>query len=134
MLAVYLGDDDSPSEPDFQYIPDTPSLASVGGDPLTASMTLLKDGLDTGTTVAQFDVCPYHVDRNVIIIIIAKLHGALLTNFRLLTLYYLWNDILSSSAFFTYTCFGLVYRISLNLIVLTLCLYFMHNLFFACKQ
>ena len=56
-LAVYLGDDDSPSEPDFQYIPDTPSLASVGGDPLTASMTMLKDGLDTGTTVAQFEVC-----------------------------------------------------------------------------
>jgi len=55
-LVVYLGDDDSPSEPDFQYIPDTPSLASVGGDPLTASMTLLKDGLDTGTTVAQFEV------------------------------------------------------------------------------
>lgn len=54
---MYLGDDDSPSEPDFQYIPDTPSLASVGGDPLTASMTLLKDGLDTGTTVAQFEVC-----------------------------------------------------------------------------
>jgi len=56
VLVVYLGDDDSPSEPDFQYIPDTPSLASVGGDPLTASMTLLKDGLDTGTTVAQFEV------------------------------------------------------------------------------
>jgi len=55
-VIVYLGDDDSPSEPDFQYIPDTPSLASVGGDPLTASMTLLKDGLDTGTTVAQFEV------------------------------------------------------------------------------
>jgi len=57
VLVVYLADDDSPSEPDFQYIPDTPSLASVGGDPLTASMTLLKDGLDTGTTVAQFEVC-----------------------------------------------------------------------------
>ena len=56
MLTVYLGDDDSPSEPDFQYIPDTPSLSSVGGDPLTASMTLLKDGLDTGTAVAQFEV------------------------------------------------------------------------------
>lgn len=55
-LLVYLGDDDSPSEPDFQYTSDTPSLASVGGDPLTASMTLLKDGLDTGTTVAQFEV------------------------------------------------------------------------------
>ena len=54
---MYLADDDSPSEPDFQYIPDTPSLASIGGDPLTASMTLLKDGLDTGTTVAQFEVC-----------------------------------------------------------------------------
>jgi len=56
-LLVYIGDDDSPSEPDVQFIPDTPSLASVGGDPLTASMTLLKDGLDTGTTVAQFEVC-----------------------------------------------------------------------------
>jgi len=55
-VVAYLGDEDSPSEPDFQYIPDTPSLASVGGDPLTASMTLLKDGLDTGTTVAQFEV------------------------------------------------------------------------------
>ena len=56
VLVAYLGDDDSPSEPDIQFIPDTPSLASVGGDPLAASMTLLKDGLDTGTTVAQFEV------------------------------------------------------------------------------
>jgi len=58
VLVAYLGDDDSPSEPDIQFIPDTPSLASVGGDPLAASMTLLKDGLDTGTTVAQFEVRP----------------------------------------------------------------------------
>jgi len=55
--VVYLADDDSPSEPDIQFIPDTPSLASIGGDPLVASMMLLKDGLDTGTTVAQFEVC-----------------------------------------------------------------------------
>lgn len=58
LCVAYLGDDESPSEPDFQFIPDTPSLASVGGDPLRASMTLLRDGVDTGTAVAQFEVSP----------------------------------------------------------------------------
>jgi len=53
---VYLGDDDSPSEPDFQYIPDTlRALTSTHGDPLAVSMTLLRDAVDNGMALTQFE-------------------------------------------------------------------------------
>jgi hypothetical protein len=54
--SVYLGDEDSPSEPDFQYIPDTPSITGQDGDPLVMSMNALREGLENGSAVAQFEV------------------------------------------------------------------------------
>ena len=54
--VVYLGDEDSPSEPDFQYIPDTPSLNGQDGDPLVASMVALREGLENGSVLSQFEV------------------------------------------------------------------------------
>ncbi|KAK2173047.1 hypothetical protein NP493_908g02008 [Ridgeia piscesae] len=52
---VYIGED-TPEEPDFQYIPDTHhSTLPPGGDPLSGSMLLLQEGLESGTLLAQFE-------------------------------------------------------------------------------
>ena len=56
LCAVYIGED-TPEEPDFQYIPDTHhSTLPPGGDPLSGSMLLLQEGLESGTLLAQFEV------------------------------------------------------------------------------
>jgi len=55
-VPVYIGED-TPEEPDFQYIPDTHhSTLPPGGDPLSGSMLLLQEGLESGTLLAQFEV------------------------------------------------------------------------------
>ena len=57
-LAVYIGED-TPDEPDFQYIPDTHHIASTlppGGDQLEGSILLLTEGLESGAALAQFEV------------------------------------------------------------------------------
>jgi len=54
---VYIGDE-TPEEPDFQYIPDTHQITSSlpqGSDPLAGSMLLLQEGLDSGAALAQFE-------------------------------------------------------------------------------
>lgn len=56
MITVYLCDEDSPSEPDFQYIPDTPSITGQDGDPVIASMIALREGLENGSALTQFEV------------------------------------------------------------------------------
>ena len=57
-VLVYIGED-TPEEPDFQYIPDTHHIASTlppGGNPLDGSMLLLTEGLESGAALAQFEV------------------------------------------------------------------------------
>ena len=58
MLTVYIGEE-TPEEPDFQYIPDTHQISTTlppGGDPLAGSLMLLQEGLESGATLAQFEV------------------------------------------------------------------------------
>ena len=56
-LTVYIGED-TPEEPDFQYIPDTHHAPlPPGGDPLSGSMALLQETLENGNLLAQFEVC-----------------------------------------------------------------------------
>ncbi|KAK2151211.1 hypothetical protein LSH36_372g03009 [Paralvinella palmiformis] len=55
--AVYIGED-TPDEPDFQYIPDTHHITTTlppGGDPLAASLLLLEESLQSGAALAQFE-------------------------------------------------------------------------------
>lgn len=48
-------------EPDFQYVPDTPHVADSvpRSDLLNQSLLLLKDAVESGAAVIQFEV-PYH--------------------------------------------------------------------------
>ena len=55
---MYIGED-TPDEPDFQYIPDTHHITTTlppGGDPLAASLLLLEESLQSGAALAQFEV------------------------------------------------------------------------------
>ena len=55
---MYIGED-SPEESDFQYIPDTKQLNTklpAGSDPLTGSMILLKQALQSGVGLTEFEV------------------------------------------------------------------------------
>ena len=51
---MYVGEE--VEEPAFQYIPESPRVVNGEIDPLHESLLLLKDGLDDGTAIAQFDV------------------------------------------------------------------------------
>ena len=57
--SVYIGDETADNEPDFQYTPDTYHISTTlppGGDPLSGSLTLLQEGLESGAALAQFEV------------------------------------------------------------------------------
>ena len=68
-MTVYIADE-SPSEPDFQYIPDTHHIIAIlppGGDPLMGSMTLLRESLDSGAVLAQFEVRRSFISRHALL-------------------------------------------------------------------
>lgn len=55
--TVYIGDD-LPSEPEFQYIPDAHQVSASlppGHDPLAGSMLVLRESVDSGAALAQFE-------------------------------------------------------------------------------
>ncbi len=54
---MYIGDD-LPSEPEFQYIPDASQVSAnlpAGHDPLVGSMMVLRESLESGAALAQFE-------------------------------------------------------------------------------
>ncbi len=56
---VYIGEDPTDPEPDFMYNPDTQGLSTPlppGSDPLSGSIMLLCEALESGAALAQFEV------------------------------------------------------------------------------
>ena len=56
---VYIGDDATDPEPDFVYNPDTHDITTAlppGSDPLSGSIMLLSESLESGAALAQFEV------------------------------------------------------------------------------
>lgn len=55
--TVYIGDD-LPSEPEFQYVPDAHQVSALlppGHDPLAGSMLVLRESVESGAALAQFE-------------------------------------------------------------------------------
>ena len=63
MNAVYIAED-LPDESDTQFIPEPQSTPTLqpGGDLLARSLQQLREGLDSGTVMTQFDVSHLVID------------------------------------------------------------------------